>query len=180
MTPEALSAVRAMLVTFEQNRPYMYLDPGGVVTVGIGIALFDRSDAFVLGGESACDNWDFVHALPAGMVDVWYSRQSGWRGQPDALEALFERRLAKTEADLLAQFPDLADWPVPAQVTTYDVAWNCGSELLHHWPHLSAALKAHDWQEASEQCATRGGPAMRNDARKAAFLSCLTSAAPSA
>ena len=174
MTPDVLDAVRRMLVQFEGNTPYMYLDSVGVVTVGIGCALFAQSDATYLGGGSPEDAWTAVKALPVGMRAAWYSLHCAWRGQPDALEDLFERRLAKAETDLLAQFPDLASWPVGAQVATFDLAWNCGAELVHHWPHLTASLRALDWQTAADQCAVHNGPAMRNDARRALFLSCLT------
>ena len=176
MTPEVYSAVRAMLVRFELNLPYFYKSTDVDVTVGIGCVVWTEAEAFALGGPSAVDAWHKVSSLPEGNAAVWYSRQCDWRGDPDALETLFAARLAKVETDLLAQFPELPTWPIPAIVATFDVAWNDGDELLHHWPHLSCALQTRDWQTASEQCATHNGPALRNDARKAAYLECLAAA----
>ena len=68
MTPEVYAAVRACLVQFESNVPFLYLDTMGQVTTGIGCDLFTDSDARSLGGQDAVDAWHTVHLLPKGMA----------------------------------------------------------------------------------------------------------------
>lgn len=178
MSPDVLASVRMFLVQFEGRPLYLYQDTEGVVTVGPGLALVTVSDATPLGGTAAENAWTDVSSLPKGMAASWYAMHCDWRAQPDAVDALFSKRLEAMEAQLLAQFPQMPEWPSEAQIAVFDVAWNCGPELVHHWPNLTAALRALDWRAAAEQCATRNGPALRNDARRALFLACVPSSSP--
>jgi GH24 family phage-related lysozyme (muramidase) len=177
-TPEVAAAIVAFVTTNEGGSWLsLYLDTAGVVTIGVGLALFATEYAHSY-GPGAAEAWETVHAAPRGMAAEWYAGLTPWRAQQADVDAVFAEEISARYGELVAQFPDAPTWPVAAQVATFDVAYQCGADLVDHWPHLSAALRSQDWREASEQCATdlsKGGVGCRNDSRKSLFLSCVAS-----
>lgn len=181
MTPEIQATVRMFLSQNEGGMiPYWYndtspSDPHGVATIGVGNAFRTRPGEDQLGPGTAAA-WDLVRALPKGMAAGWYAMHIPWRADPAKLVELFDQELARFEADLLRQFPDMPSWPACAQAAIFDVAWQDGDDLVDGWPHLAQALRTQDWKNAAGQCATSlsaGGSPGRNAARKTLLMSCV-------
>lgn len=181
MTPEVDAAVRAFLAENEGDAVAWWYndtspsDPHGVTTIGTGNAFRTRPGEAQLGPGTAAA-WDACRLLPRGMSDAYYATNIPWRADPAKLLELLESELARFEADLLVQFPDMPTWPTGAIVVAFDVAWQDGDRLATAWPHLTACLRALDWRGAADQCATSlsaGGNPTRNAARKRVLLECV-------
>ncbi len=182
------------LKEFEGSIPYMYLDTGGNVTVGVGNLLASAADAQQLGfvtranpratAESATaaqiqTDFDSVNQQAPGKVASFY-RQFTKLDLPDAIiTSLLNSRLTDFEARLVAAFPDFNSYPDEVCAALVDMGYNLGvAGLTSKFPTFCKAVKNRDWAAAARQC-HRAPPVNsdRNDWTEAQFQQAAADAA---
>jgi GH24 family phage-related lysozyme (muramidase) len=178
------------LKEFEGAIPYMYLDTGGNVTVGVGNLLASATDAKQLGfvrradpaakppvtagpaaGDEIQTDFDNVNKQTAGKIFSYY-RQFTKLDLPDAvITALLNGRVTEFKAKLVAAFPDFDSYPDEACAALFDMGFNLGvAGLTSKFPTLCKAVKDKDWATAAKE-SHRAAPVNddRNDWTKAQF-----------
>lgn len=180
--PEVIAGFRAFSVRFEGCVAWMYLDVRGLVTTGIGclvdpleLALelpWYRPDWRWSTRDEIEAEWRRVKAMPPGLRATRYA--GPLRLSDEAIDQLVARRLEGNAARLLGYFPELADWPAPAQTALCSMAWAMGANFVASWPRFAAAARAQDWRACADECAIRadGNPGVvpRNEANRDLFL----------
>lgn len=148
MTPELFRAVSDNLADHEGRVLSMYLDSVGVVTCGVGHALFTPVMAYVIpfwkdSGTLATRDEIFVG---------WTSVKNGKLKRAlmlsfDESDNILEADLARFEHVVNTRFPKSESYPLSVQVALYDIAFNCGSFIK--WPHFSAHIDAREFGAAA-------------------------------
>jgi len=168
----------------EGSYPWMYLDPVGLITVGIGLLL-----------EHAGQPTEECFGLPWTIDEQSATRAqiaAGWQsvnahseliGQPRAFATISHLRLddqtinaalvTKTRefwSVLRSQLPDLEQWPADAQLSLIDMAYQLGPRFLGpNWPNFTAAAHADDFATCALHCSVRQASATRNARRRRLF-----------
>jgi GH24 family phage-related lysozyme (muramidase) len=173
ISQQVLDRLFAFTSPFEGCINHMYLDTVGVVTCGIGFALFSPADAAKLGfvpADHVALDWSAVKACPPGKVAAWYKDHTVCVLPPKGLRAEFDRRV-QDFASILSKGYQLEQYPESAQVALLDMSFNLGAgALLTKWPSLRAACAKGDWATAAKQCSRTGVQAARNQATAALFI----------
>jgi GH24 family phage-related lysozyme (muramidase) len=162
----------------EGNFPHMYLDTVGVVTVGIGTALFRAADASALafverGTTDPADaatieaEWAEVKRQVKGKLAGSYKQFTNLDLPPAEVLRKFAEHMATFEAKLKAKWVRYPDFPTPAQLGLLDMIYNLGS--FTDFPSFVAAVNAEDWARAAQQCHRRGPSESRNRDTKELF-----------
>lgn len=162
----------------EGNFPHMYVDTVGVVTVGIGTALFKATDASALafvqrGTTTPADRatieaeWAAVKKQPMGKLAGSYKPFTRLDLPPAEVLRKFAEHMATFEAKLKAKWVKYPDFPKPAQLGLLDMIYNLGS--FTDFPSFVAAVNKEDWAEAAKQCRRRGPSESRNRDTKELF-----------
>lgn len=168
MHPRILSNIS----NHEGRRLRFYLDTKGIVTIGVGHAVFTSADAAVLKMWVAAG----VPATPSAIMQDWYLVKSGSVKQGrlfmDAGEVdnLLAGDLHRFTVILHGEFPDIDAYPVAAQVAIYDICYECGSIRPDKWEHLNPAIHARDWKLCAQHCIRGACGKQRNDDTVAQFL----------
>lgn len=127
----------------------MYLDSVGVVTVGVGHAIFTVEDACCLGfmrGNRAATRAEII----ADYTGVKYTKRKGTLFLPvEEMDRILAFDMGKFEHIVEAAFPEVDSYPESVQVALIDIAFNCGS--FKGWPSLAKAVKAGDWVTAAKE-----------------------------
>lgn len=145
----------------EGNVPHMYADSGGIVTVGIGHAIFRLQDAHKL---------PFVRkdtGAPATQqeIDKDYNAVVGIANHVARyFDSLTELELSQADIDNLVQadfnthiqiadaFFSLDTLPQPVQIALFDLAFQAGGNLTaNEYPNLQDALRRRDWVRAGAE-----------------------------
>lgn len=164
----------------EGTIPHMYLDTVGVVTVGIGTALFAAADAsalaFVTRGTTVRADaatieaeWAEVKKQPKGKVAASYKPFTKLDLPAAEVARKFNAHIAIFEVQLKAKWVKYPDFPKPAQLGLLDMIYNLGS--FTDFPSFVAAVNREDWTEAARQCRRRGPSETRNRETKELFES---------
>ena len=164
----------------EGNIPHMYLDTVGVVTVGIGTALFTAGDAsalaFVTRGTTVTADagtieaeWAEVKKQAKGKLAASYKPFTRLDLPPEEVSRKFNEHIATFEEKLKAKWSGYPDFPTPAQLGLLDMIYNLGS--FTDFPSFVAAVNRGDWIEAANQCRRRGPSENRNRETKELFES---------
>jgi len=187
------------LKEFEGAIPYMYLDTGGNVTVGVGNLLASATDAKQLGFVRRADptakppvtagpatpaeiqtDFDNVNKQTAGKIASYY-QQFTKLDLPDAIiTSLLNGRVTEFKAKLVATFPDFDTYPDEACAALFDMGFNLGvAGLTSKFPTFCKAVKDKDWATAAKEC-HRAAPVNddRNDWTKAQFDKAAADAKP--
>lgn len=179
---------------FEGRVPFMYTDSLGLVTTGRGNLIDHGPRRKTVSDPVGWSNSDLaatlpwqVGARPATRAEIdaafwtvkkaWPARQSvqcailtSLRLSDAAVDDLTRRTLDAMWAESLRFFPDLEDWPAPAQLGLLSMAWAMGDAFEGGFPKFAAAAKAHDWATCALECQiTQNAPLLRNAANKALF-----------
>jgi hypothetical protein len=163
----------------------MYLDVKGLVTTAVGNLIDSPEAALTLPwadryGSPAAPatvraEWAMVKGLQsmAKRGGLAFAAVTNLRLKAADIDQLVQTELSETAAHLAARAPFAAfeSFPPPAQLALLDMAWNMGP--MFAYPKLEAAATRGDWATCAAECATAGGPAARNDARKALFLAAI-------
>ena len=187
------------LKEFEGSIPYMYLDTGGNVTVGVGNMLPNADAAKrlkfqrrpdptakppILTARDATDDeiktdFDTVNKQTAGMVASHYKQFTKLDLPETEIDALLLTRVNEFQTLLKSTFPDFASYPDEACAAIFDMAFNLGiGKLTSQFPNFCKAVKSKDWATASAQCKRGGIPDSRNDWTKEQFDAAAANAAP--
>lgn len=173
MTPELFKAVSLNLEKHEGRKLEMYRDTKGIVTCGIGHALFAAVDAYRPGMVWYKDS--HVFATVDEVKAKWAAVRQNVRCFSlmmtyEQSDMLLENDLIKFERIIRATFPEVDSYPHSAQVALYDLAFNTGSVTTNNWPHLTMAVLKRDWVIAANECHRPAVSKSRNDETVAQFL----------
>jgi GH24 family phage-related lysozyme (muramidase) len=155
----------------EGNCPHMYLDTVGVVTVGIGTALFTAGEASALGfvkrgttdkadGATIELEWGTVKKQTNGKPASFYKQFTQLDLLPAEVSRKFKEHIATFEQKLKSKWLKYSDFPKPAQLALVDMIYNLGS--FADFPSFVAAVDKEDWAEASKHCHRKGPSESRN------------------
>ena len=157
--------VVSRLETFEGRLRHMYLCTGGKVTIGVGHAIETPADAakltWSINGRSATADeiradYAKVAAAPKGQVAKSYAVLTQCRMADTDIDALITGDVTHFAGSLAAALPNWNSYPAPAQAALFDMAFNLGLGGLQKFPHLLAAVDAHQWSAAAAQCHRQG------------------------
>ena len=183
------------LKEFEGAIPYMYLDTGGNVTVGVGNLVASATDATAAwlrfqarrpqrqtaGDRTRARNryrdsgrtsrQSSNKQATEGRIASYY-RQFTKLDLPDAIiTSLLSGRVTEFKAKLVAAFPDFDTYPDGVCAGLFDMGFNLGvAGLTSKFPTFCKAVKDKDWATAAKEC-HRAAPVNddRNDWTKAQF-----------
>lgn len=142
----------------------LYLDEKGIVTTGVGNALFTSADALAL-------DWRRPDHTPASDAEVLgayaavsarkdlaghgagaFTAVTMIRTTAASIGALIDRDIARYEGILRQQWAEWDAAPWPAQLALLRLAWACGPYFAPRWPKLHAAWTAKDWGACAGEC----------------------------
>ncbi|HYE94276.1 MAG TPA: hypothetical protein VEA38_24805 [Terriglobales bacterium] len=151
---------------FEGVCPYLYLDNIGLVTTGIGNLVdpiehaltlpFYRPDGSLATPSEIAAAWRAVKArtdlaMRGGTV---FARVTALRLTPEGIQRLVVGKLAEMNGHLVTRLGKAyTDAPADGQLALLSMAWAAGPYFPY--PRLIAAVKAGDWETASEECELR-------------------------
>ena len=139
------------LKEFEGSVPWMYLDTGGKVTVGVGAMLPDAKSAgalpFQMGERAATPEEiaaDFVRVsgLAKGKVAAFYRKKNGLRLTDEVIDKRLRDVLEGFESYLRDHVPGYEELPDAAKLGLLDMVYNLGPGKLFR--EVSAA-DGGDW-----------------------------------
>jgi len=156
----------ARVTTFEGSTSYMYLDPAGHVTVGVGHVIASPEDAAAMPfqGSDAFHDWCRVKRALRGKLIAYYKRCSTCRLTDRGVTTLLKGDLESAVLQLNAGVPGFATLPLPVQQALCDMAFDLGAaRFLESYPALLERVEAADWNGASATCHRDGVTQERND-----------------
>ena len=143
--------------------PYMYLDDGGNVTVGIGILLKSAQAAislpFVKKGTNKRPHpahvekdYNRVKSAPAGMKWPRYEIFSSIVISEAEATSRTLTFINNIFVEINVVFPDFDTYPTKAKMGILDMFYSLGTtKILADWPLFRAAVKRRDWKTAARQ-----------------------------
>jgi GH24 family phage-related lysozyme (muramidase) len=150
MTPELFTAVSLNLAKHEGRVLSMYLDSVGVVSCGVGHALFAIADGFNICWWKDTSTLANREEVKAGWTAVKYkTAKRALMLSYEESDRLLQSDLIKFERIVNSTFPDVDSYPQSVQVALYDVCFNCGSFVK--WPNFSKAIHERDFKQAALQ-----------------------------
>ena len=179
-----LKEKKAHLIKGEGSVDHMYLDTAGVVTIGVGFALFDVDDALeidfswklkklkghVVLNEDVEHEFNTVQDLPKGKVASWYADKTELKISQGEISKLLSTHIHYFEEDLEVDFDGYSKQPKEAQIALLDMAYNLGhSGLMRKFPKFCGAFRARDWEKCALECHRRGISDWRNQETETLF-----------
>ncbi len=145
---------------FEGDVPFMYRDPAGWVTVGVGQMIPDVNAAkrypFLtpLGAAATIDeieaDYHRVLALPAGQPADKYRSQSSLLLDESYIEALLLNKLKECDLHLRRHYRRYDTFPEPVKLALLDMIYNLGAaKLFGQFAAFEKAVIAQDWKAAA-------------------------------
>lgn len=154
----------------------MYLDTAGVVTAGVGHAIFDSAHALKMpwtgppADAQVAADFAGITASAKGRPAPQYESLSQCRLSDQAVDSLLLADISAFETQLSLRLPAWMDYPEPVQQALFDMAYNLGIGGLLKFQRMLAACAAGDWELAATQCHRSGIADSRNQAITALFL----------
>jgi len=155
-------AAFAFTAPFELFVPHFYKDPKGIITWAYGNAStmaaamllpWQHQDGSRCQPDEVVQDWKSAQAAPTGHLAGWYGRLMRLRLPESAGRALFYGRVDEFNVALAREFPGFDGYPAPAQLGTFDMAFNAGLGTLRaKFPRWHKAVEARDWSGAAAQC----------------------------
>ena len=171
---ELLNSFTIQLHKFEGSVPWMYLDTGGVVTVGVGCQLSTPSSARGLpfldpsgipanAGE-ILRNYEQVLKMEPGMKPEFYRTPSSVLLAETTISSLLMRRVKECDADLGSSYSfGYGSAPQPAKLALLDMLFTLGPHgLFRGFPELMTDVQHTDWAAAALHCHRKGVSKERN------------------
>lgn len=178
MPDTTLPDLVAFLTQQEGCEQYLYLDPRGNVTVGVGHLCATSADAERLPFIKASTNRaatqneiDYAWAclkyqpLPPKLLAFY-----GILLEQPAIRALLLQDTVYPQQQAADLFQGFIAFPQPAKVAILDMLFNLGS--LDLFPNFVRAVRESNWAEAANQCVRRGVSTQRNIDTQELLLSC--------
>lgn len=166
--PSVRSAFVAFSSPLEGRTDFLYADVRGLVTTAIGcladpieLALampWVRADGSPATRAEVAADWHAVKDRPelARLGARAARAYTTVRLTDEGIERVVSGRLDATVTALVRRFPELPEWPAPAQLALLSLAWACGAAFAY--PKLEACLRRRDFAGAADECAIRGNP----------------------
>jgi len=155
-------AAFAFTAPFEGFVPHLYLDSYGIVTWGYGNAgsmaaamtlPWQHQDGSRCQPDEVIQDWKSAQAAPKGHAAGWYARLMRLRLPEVAGRALFYGRVDDFNGQLAREFPGFDQHPDPAQLASFDMAFNCGLGTLRaSFPTWHRCVFGRDFLGASASC----------------------------
>lgn len=178
MNPAARAAfVPFLLSAGEGDVDWLYMDARGVVTTGIGNALFSVEEAASLqwtgdvhaAWATVTSRRDLAGRGAGAFRDLTTARVSA-----ASIDALIDRDLARYESELRPVFPGYDSAPATAQEGLLRLAYATGAaNFAARWPNFTAAFNRRDWAACAASCRIpeldREGEPKANDLEAALF-----------
>jgi hypothetical protein len=178
MRNAALAGAVPLYLASESNKPNMYLDVKGLVSVGIGCRL-SLDDARRLPFFNPTANRPALpDEITSDYQDVKDRKLSTGRLRLDqpSIVALATRRIMSFDGYARGKWPSTYDlFPADAQLAINSYLFATGHLDSTQEPRLCAAIDAQDWWRASAEChmsdESKGNPGLkpRNDANRRMF-----------
>ncbi len=162
----------------EGRVPHMYADSEGVVTVGIGHAIFRPQDAHRLPfvrkdtgapatREEIDKDFEAVEGITNHVAD-FFADLTALELSSGEIDALLHSDF-DTHLDIADDFFPLEKLPQPMQIALFDLAFQVGTNLtLNEYSNLHPALRRRDWARAgAEMDVNQPSTPVRNAARLA-------------
>lgn len=168
-----LANVNARLERWEGRTNYMYLDTAGVVTVGVGHALFTPASAYALPWDDHADVVSgFITVMTAKkpMPAAWYRHFTAARLPEDYIDAMRDLDVQLKLTQITRALPEWKAWPNDVREGIIDIAYNCGVGGLLKFPKMLAACRAGDWDTAANESHRPQVSVARNDDVAALFM----------
>lgn len=177
-------------IFFRFNAPFEgvclhpYLDVKGIVTTGVGNALFSYAEfrmlPWTIHGKPATEEdmkrgWDALKAMPKESWQRgggWFAATTSLRLTNAAVEALVKRKLGVMVNTLKMRFSQWDAFPADAQLGILSMAWAMGPHF--NFPMFIAHMKLRQWDKCAEECKMTevGNPGVkpRNEANRVLFM----------
>jgi GH24 family phage-related lysozyme (muramidase) len=167
--PEYLSHLKE----FEGFADPMYLDSVGVVTVGMGIALFseqhakrirffNRDNSTLASHTAVSTDFHNVKAAPKAGLMKGYRRFTKLSASKDDLDAALDYEFSVALGDVVSYCPEYHRLPIPVQYALLDMSFNLGGPKLKRYQNLKRALLVSDWETAARESHRNGIQSSRN------------------
>ena len=174
-------ALKARLKQHEGVIPYLYLDSLGIVTTGVGHALFTaayavhlpfmRPSSLMASSDDILAEYNAVRQLKSDELPGYYEIRTTLRLSGAAIDDLLDQDVVTLQHDLTAFLPGLPTYPAPAQEALLDMAFQLGAHgLVEKFTHMIADVMAQNWPACADNCHREGIAQWRNDATKQLFL----------
>jgi GH24 family phage-related lysozyme (muramidase) len=163
---------------FEGVSAWMYLDAGGVVTAGVGHALYGPQDAANMRWEpgavtTPADDYAAVLKAKPGQLAKEYAALTSNRLSDDAIDTQHRADLTAKWTQLNASCPWVSGCPVPAQAALLDLSFQVGAEgIKRGFPKLCAACQSSDWATAAQEVIVPAAQSSRNQWRQGQLKAC--------
>ena len=173
--------VRADFIMWEGEKPHMYLDTKGLVTVGVGKMLPNVAAAQALGfvrrsdkkSASAAEietDFNEVSKQTKGKLASSYLKYTKLDLPDEVIDDLLKTVVDGFEADLQQAFAGYKTYPVAAKRALLDMIYNLGLVGLLKFKKLKKSAEAGDWKKAASECRRNGPSDERNDWTRDRFL----------
>lgn len=172
MTPYQLEQLKANFEAAEGRSPWLYLDTKGNATCGVGhmVRSLEAAQALPFDPPITQTEWKDLTVAPNGMLYTSYRCDTRGRLSDSGIDELLEADIRECEQGLKTYFLHWDEWPDAAQAAVVDMAFNLGvAGLMIHFPHLTAAACAQNWETCSTQCHRLGIAPSRNNSTVAWF-----------
>lgn len=146
------------LETQEGRTNFMYRDSRGIVSCGIGHALFSVDDALKLPWDQPAAqvraDYAAVKAAPANHTAPFYAPLTKSRLSQQFVDDLEHQDIEQEISRLKRHYPFFDSFPAQAKQALQDMAVNLGGDFPPHWPHFSACVldTPPDWKGAAANC----------------------------
>jgi GH24 family phage-related lysozyme (muramidase) len=148
---------------FEDDKPFMYRDKNGWVTVGVGQMIPDVNAAkrypfeTPLGAKATADeiesDYHRVRAIPAGLYADRYRSESSLLLDEGYIQALLLKRLTEFDVALRRHYRRYDTFPEPVKLALLDMIYNMGApKLFGQFTDFEKAVKAQEWKSAADRC----------------------------
>lgn len=171
--PHAADFIKHLEI-FEGRTDYLYVDSGGLVTIGVGCMIPSASVAESLNWEGgmgavaiAASEWLAVKDATPGLAAASYAHLTTNRLSDEEIDKLRDARIASMESELIHTIEGVSLMPQPIAQCLCDMAFNLGSSKLHAQyfgptSKFGPAIYRGDWQTAAAESARRGIQPARN------------------
>ncbi len=182
LSSDEMLTLKDNIKKYEGKVRHMYLDPKGVVLVGVGHVLAHCEDAQCLPFQH--DNGDLANedeiakeyeGLKKHEVNhiASYYRQFTQLNLPDhAIDRLMDEHIESFYRELHIIYDDFESFPSGIKLALFDLIFNLGkTELRKDWPVLNACIATGDWSRAAQHCRRHNVSDARNSYVKSLFVS---------
>lgn len=172
-------------VRFEGRFNHFYLDSDGIVTFGIGSALFSEQDALNLvlynkrtglfaTPTEKINEFKTIRECAVGNKAFYYESFCSLVTTDEVVESKFFLEIDNFLTELDNNFCRLDLFPEPAQLVLLDMVYNLGPQHLREFVKFLLAFQARRWVDAAAECHRIGISDERNDWAKQTLLSLVS------